>query len=402
MTSYRQFVGRALTVIALIAIVGLVILFVRQVTNLVVLVFTAWVLAVTLEVPVRLLQRLKLPRIAAVLISVVLLLLIGGAIVALVVPPFIKQADALLSGLPDAIRRAARNYSDLRAASSLAARLLPPVNVSDVNSLLQGDLTLFLPLFEGVQQAPVDLQNLAGQALPVLREIGSFIVSAFANLLLLVLLVLLLLMEPTVYYRAIVSLVPRRREERTVEILNMIRSNVTNWLGAMLLSTGMTTILFLIVLGVIVGLPNAFALSLLAGLATFVPTFGPAIALIPIAVVAAAAGINKFVLTVILYAAVGLVQDRFVTPAVMKSELDIPAAALVVFQLALATVIGPLGLLLAVPILAILVTLVRELYVFDGLDKRGLVPHIKTRRDGQLVVQDEPPEPAEPEAGQSQ
>jgi predicted PurR-regulated permease PerM len=399
MTSYRQFVGRALTVIALIVIVGLVILFVQRVTNLVVLVFTAWVIAVTLEVPVRLLQRLKLPRVAAVLICVLLLLLIGGALVALVVPPFIQQADALLSSLPDAIRGAAQNYSDLRAASSIAARLLPPVNPSDVDSLLKGDLTLFLPLFEGGQQAPVKFENLASQALPVLRQIGSFIVSALANLLLLVLLVLLLLMEPTVYYRAVVSLIPRKGEERTIEILNMIRRNLTSWLGAMLFSTGVTTILFLIVLGLIAGLPNAFALSLLAGLATFVPTFGPAIALIPIAVVAAAAGINKFVLTVILYAAVGLVQDRFVTPAVMKSELDIPAAALVVFQLALATIIGPLGLLLAVPILAILVTLVRELYVFDGLDKRGQVSHIKTQHDGRLARHDEPPEPAEPEAG---
>lgn len=399
MSDYRRFVGRTLTVIALILVVVLVILFVRQVTNLIVLIFTAWVIAVTLEVPIRLLQQLKLPRFAAVLISIVLLLLIGVAIIALVIPPFIEQADALLTGLPDAIRRAARNYGDLRAASSIAARLLPPVNVADVDALLRGDLTLFIPLFEGMSEAPVDFEDLAGQALPVLRQIGSTIASAVANLVLIALLVLLLLMEPTVYYRAIVSLVPRRREERTVEILNMIRSNVTNWLGAMLLSTGVTTVLFMLVLGLIVGLPNAFALSLLAGLATFIPTFGPVIALIPISVVAAAAGINKIVPTIILYAAVGIVQDRFITPAIMKSELDIPAAALVAFQLALATVIGPLGLLIAVPILAILITLVREMYVFDALDKRGLVPNIKTGRDGLLTTSDEPQESTDPEAG---
>ncbi len=387
MTDFQRYLRRALAAVLIVAIAGLIVFGVSRIANLLVLLFTAWVLAVTLEVPVRWLQRWKIPRTAAVLISILLVLLIGGAFIALVIPPFIEQADALISGLPDTILSATHNYVDLRRGSDLAARLLPPLNVKDVEAVLQGDLTLVLPLFEGGQNAPpIDIGGLAGNALPVLREIGSFIASSLANLFLIALLALLLLLDPVSFYRAIISMVPRHSEDRALDILNMVRHNITTWLGAMLLSMGVTTILFLIVLGLILNLPNALALSLLAGLATFVPTFGPTVALIPIAVIAAAAGWQKLILTVILYASVGLVQDRVITPAIMKSELDIPPAALVFSQLALAAIIGPLGLLLAVPILAILITLVRELYVFDSLGKRENVTDIVETHSGDLAL----------------
>lgn len=387
MTDFQRYLRRALAAVLIVALAGLIVFGISHITNLLVLLFTAWVLAVTLEVPVRWLQRGRIPRTAAVLISILLVLLIGGAFIALVIPPFIEQADSLISGLPDAILSATNNYVELRQESDLVARLLPPLNVADVEAILQGDLTLVLPLFEGGQNAPpIDIGGLAGNALPVLREIGSFIASSLANLFLIALLALLLLLDPVVFYRAIISMVPRRSEARAVNILNMVRRNITTWLGAMLISMGVTTVLFLIVLGLILNLPNALALSLLAGLATFVPTFGPTIALIPIAVIAAAAGWQKLILTVILYASVGLVQDRVITPAIMQSELDIPPAALVFSQLALAAIIGPLGLLLAVPILAILITMVRELYVFDSLGKRDDVTDVVEQRSGDLVL----------------
>lgn len=382
---YREFVRRAITVIFIVALVVLALLGIGQLINFVVLLFTGWVIAVTLEVPVRLLQRLKMPRIAAVLISILLLVLIGVLFIALVLPPFITQAESIINSLPGAIERGVENYDNLRSGSQMAAQILPAFTPADLEALLRGDAAIFSTVdATSIQQ--IDLANLANSALPVLGQIGNFVGSAIANLFLIALLALLLLLEPVVYYRALISLLPKKHEPRALEILNMVRQNVTTWLGAMLLSMAVTTILFLIVLGAILNLPNAMALSLLAGVATFVPTFGPTIALIPVAVVAGATGLNKLILTIILYAAVGLVQDRVITPAIMKSELDIPAAALVIFQLALAAAIGPLGLLLAVPILAIAVTLIRELFVFDMLHKRGDVAEIVTGPDGRLLI----------------
>lgn len=396
MITYREFTRRALTTIILIAIVALLLLGLKQVTNLVLLLFSAWVLAVTLEVPVHWLQQHRIPRLVAVLITIVGLLMLVTLIISVIVPPFVEQIDALLSGLPDFILNAVRNYSRLRISSSLATRVLPPINVQYVEEIVRGDLTQLFPLFSELGQSlsngTFDFEGLAGTALPVLRQIGSFLTSFIANLVLLLLLILLLLLEPVAYYRAFVSLMPVRYEARALEVINKVREKVISWLGAMLLSTGVTTGLYFVVLGMIQGLPNALALSVLAGVATFIPTFGPIIAIIPVMIVAAAEGLPKLIVTVILYAAVGAVQDRVVTPLVMKSELDIPAAGLVVFQLALATIIGPVGLLLAVPILAITITLVHELYVRDVLGKREKAAAIAVTAGGALALKAAPAE----------
>ncbi|MGF1506420.1 MAG: AI-2E family transporter, partial [Anaerolineae bacterium] len=78
--------------------------------------------------------------------------------------------------------------------------------------------------------------------------------------------------------------------------------------------------------------------------------------------------------------------DRLITPSVMKAQLNIPAAALLPFQLIAAIFFGFLGLLLAVPLLAILVTLIRELYVFDVRGKRGNLPEVSTGEGGAVYL----------------
>ena len=136
--TYREFVRRTLTVIILAAIVALLLLGLSRVMSFVVVLFTGWVIAVTLEVPVGWLQRLKIPRIAAVIIAILLLLLVGVLFIALVLPPFIEQIDAIINSLPGAIRSGVQNYANLRATSSLAARFLPAFTPADLDAL---DLT---------------------------------------------------------------------------------------------------------------------------------------------------------------------------------------------------------------------------------------------------------------------
>ena len=383
---YQEYIRRTVALVAIAVAAVLIVLGVLNIVPYLVIVFTGWVLAVTLEVPVRALQRLGLSRVLAVVIAILAVLVVGGLVIALVLPPFITQTGTLLNQLPDAIREGVDNYSQFRSESDITTRLLPPIDLQDLDRLLTGK--------EHAERLSDSLTQFASKALPVLGAIGNSIISGLANLLLIALVALLLLLDPIVYYGAIVSIVPKRAEARTLEIINMVRRNVVTWLVAMLASMGIATVLFIIVLGVILRLPNAFALSLFAGLATIVPTFGPLIAVVPIAIVASAEGLNKLILAVPLYAAVGLIQDRMITPAIMKNQLAIPAAALVVFQLILAAAIGPLGLLLAAPVLAVIITLVRELFVFGVLHKDGALPDVVAAEDGTLVLPAPPPDTA--------
>jgi hypothetical protein len=72
------------------------------------------------------------------------------------------------------------------------------------------------------------------------------------------------------------------------------------------------------------------------------------------------------------------------TPSIVKRELNIPAALIFIFQLIAAALFGFFGILLAVPLLATTITLVRELYVYDILGQRGVSVELENTSEGGL------------------
>ena len=77
-----------------------------------------------------------------------------------------------------------------------------------------------------------------------------------------------------------------------------------------------------------------------------------------------------------------------ITPSIVKAELEIPPGALMLFQLLITIAFGALGLLLAVPMLAVLVALVREVYSYDLLGLRNEQIALGTDHNGALVLLD--------------
>ena len=78
-----------------------------------------------------------------------------------------------------------------------------------------------------------------------------------------------------------------------------------------------------------------------------------------------------FALTVAgLYVAVQFVESYILAPLVDRKTIYLPPALTVLAQLAMALVAGLFGVALATPLLAVVVVLVRTLYVEDGLGDR--------------------------------
>ncbi len=67
------------------------------------------------------------------------------------------------------------------------------------------------------------------------------------------------------------------------------------------------------------------------------------------------------------YLVVQFLESNVITPQVVRAQLNIPAGFLMLFQLLITFALGALGLVLAVPILACLIVLVREVYSYDML-----------------------------------
>ena len=368
---HRIFTKRVLIVIGIFGVLALLVYTSLQIVPLLVIVFTAWVTAETLDIAVRYLKRRNLPHWLAIVITVLILLMAITLIMVIIIPPLVDEVSDLIGlarDLPAFVENQIASYQGLRASNDLIGRILPALP-QDIREVVPADS---------------DIDSLirnVNTALPVLTDIGAFIGTAIGKIILYLFLTVLLMLEPEIYYDVFVSLLPSRYEERAREIIAMMRKNIETWSGAILLSVGVTSLLYEIALGLILGLPDALAVSVIAGLMTIIPAVGNTIAIIPVILIAAPFGWTKLIAAVVMYATIGTIQDRVVTPAIMRTELNIPVAGLIIFQLLMVALIGPLGFLLAVPMLAILITLVREVYIYDVLGKKPEAEEIEPPDD---------------------
>jgi predicted PurR-regulated permease PerM len=80
------------------------------------------------------------------------------------------------------------------------------------------------------------------------------------------------------------------------------------------------------------------------------------------------------------YLVIQLAESNVITPTLVKAELNIPAGGLMIFQLLMTLAFGALGLLLAVPVFAGLIVLVREIYSYDLRGLRRCRQRWRSRR----------------------
>ena len=155
-------------------------------------------------------------------------------------------------------------------------------------------------------------------------------------------------------------------------MLAMVFVGVATWIGLTLL-----------------GLDEALALGVIAGVLAFVPTFGTLIAVI----LSVAVGIlqqpqNVGWIIVVTYA-ISLIQSQVISPLLVAGRINIPPIMVLLGQIIAAVFFGFLGILLAVPLTAILVVLVEEIYIKDVLGEREKDVSVQTDQPVQPLALDD-------------
>ena len=124
----------------------------------------------------------------------------------------------------------------------------------------------------------------------------------------------------------------------------------------MLLSMVLITILIAVGLS-IVGIPVALILALIAGMLKLIPNIGSLVAMIPGVLLALTIGTNTAVVVAIIYIVSQTIVSNIVTPLIQKKMINLPPALTLISQLIMGTLSGALGIILAVPLLAIAIIL---------------------------------------------
>lgn len=168
--------------------------------------------------------------------------------------------------------------------------------------------------------------------------------------------------EPSLYANGLVRLAPEAVRPRIRSALHDVADTLRHWLLATLfnmLSVGILTTAGLL----IIGIPAAVPLGVLAGIGEFVPYFGPIVTALPAIaagfVISPGHALSVFLLILILQQ----IQGNLITPLIMKKVVHLPPALTVLVQSLMAVLFGVLGLLLAVPALATAIVIVKETYV---------------------------------------
>jgi predicted PurR-regulated permease PerM len=310
------------------------------------LVFVSILIAVYLDaITDALARRLKVPRWAGLLCAVggSAAVLIGAGF--LILPPIIDQTQALVSALPENLGAAQRAVARL---SSLYP-LLRNSRLSDPNSGIVAELI-------------TDATNfLRGSLLPYLRAGGGLVIEAFS----VIVMGLYLARNPALYREGIVSLAAPRYRRAAAAILQDLGETLKAWVVGQLLD--MLVLMVLVALGLLLlGTPYWLAFGAMAGIAAIVPFFGTLVStILPALFVVGSGDWLKATLVLLLGVVVHLIEANLVNPLVMERKVSLPPVLTIASVLAAGTLFGLIGLVVAVPILA--VTMVVLKHVLHGL-----------------------------------
>src|SRR5690606_32098886 len=256
-----------------------------EIRNILLLLLTSIVLVVLITTPVRFLTRRGVDRRVATLVSL-LIIPTFFLVLTLTVLPLLATQFATLSRLVEAgIGRLQESWETLDAT--------PPQyflgwNYEIIGLAIPRDPFLeaaatFIESFqfdaELITQVANQIFNAFGQfGVTVIPVVGG-VASVFLNILILIFMSLYLLTDPKGHEDGLIRLLPIHYRQRGREILDRLDMAMRGWLESTLLAmvfVGVATWIGLTILG----LDEALALGVIAGLLAFVPTFGTLIAVI--------------------------------------------------------------------------------------------------------------------------
>lgn len=213
-------------------------------------------------------------------------------------------------------------------------------------------------VLERAQGLAPSAQTIVNAATTALAAVGG----ALSGLAIVLVGGLYLAAQPTLYAVGLLRLVPARAQKPAAETLDAISVSLRNWLkgqalGMLFVGVGTGLGLWL------VGVPAAWAIGLVAGLAEFVPYAGVIFAGVPAVVLAFGQDTSTGLWTLGVLVAVQQLQGNLVMPLLQNRMVDLPPAITIFGIIAAGILFGAAGVLLATPLTIVVLVLVRRLYL---------------------------------------
>jgi predicted PurR-regulated permease PerM len=321
--------------------------FVYEIWTIVLVLLLALLFAIVLSGPVNYLARRGLPKVLSVLG------VLGGFVLALwlasvaVIPVIQKQAEQFIRDLPTLL-------AQVQDLTINGVGISPQSVLEEGQAYLSSHVTL---------SSVLDVSRSITEA--VSWSLVAFIVTVY------------LVIHPTLLIDGFVSLFPAGRREKVRDVLGKMYHAVQKWFLGQLSAMVIIGVLTAVALSII-GLPYALLIGAFSGILAFIPLIGFVISIIPPVLLALAIDPVLIVWVVLSYIVIHQVEAHVIQPIVMSRAVTLHPVVVVSAILIMGSLFNLIGLLLAVPLVAALSVLVRELWIARmdriGTDSRAPTP----------------------------
>jgi predicted PurR-regulated permease PerM len=305
-----------------------------------ILIGLALFIAIGLEPAVSWLVRHGLRRWAAVVLVFLVMIAAVGGFLAAAIPVVVGQATTFAQHVPQYL-----------------------ATLQDHNSLI-GRLNTKFDIQQRLQQL------LSGQTSGVLNGVvgaGEAVLGVVGDALVVIVLTIYFVADLPRIREGLYRLVPHSRRPRVILLGDEIFAKVGGYvLGNLLISViaGLLTFIWLEIFGV----PYALLLAILVAVLDLVPVVGSTVAGILVALVALTVSLPVALATIGFFVLYRFAEDYILVPKIIGGVLKVPALITVVAVLLGGVLLGIIGALVAIPVAAALLLILREV-IYPRLDQ---------------------------------
>jgi predicted PurR-regulated permease PerM len=317
--------------IVFVLLLILSVLFVYKIREMLLELFVAILITTTLNPIVNKLSKRMIPRVLAIVVVYLLMFGVLGVTIASLIPAVIDQSSKFVSGIPIYVER----------------------------------LGIFGPYSEQILSQVISMvSSFPGQ-------LARFTLTAFTNvfsLLAIFIFAFYLLLYRDKLYGQLEYLLGEEKAKSINKFALILEKKLGGW------ARGQLMLMFIIFLTtyvglLILGIPYALPLAILAGLLEIVPYIGPIISAIPAVIIALSISPFLGISTVILYILVQQLENYLIVPKVMQKSVGVnPIVTLLALSIGL-RLAGIVGVLLSIPIVVALQVFLTEYFTAKNLNE---------------------------------
>lgn len=316
---------------------------VGELSTIIMYVVAALFVALGLDPVVRWLERKGLKRSLGIGVVFGGFVLVIGGLLGIIIPMIANQVSLLI-----------------RSAPTLFRDITHQQWFVDVNKQFGQfiDFDGLLKMGQDLVSRPENWAQVAGGV----WQAGIGIANGLTAALIVLILTLYFLASLRVIKRAFYSLVPRSGRSKVIDITEQVTKSVGGYISGMVVLAFINSVLGFVMM-TIVGVPFAGLVAVGVFLLALIPLIGSVLATVLVSIVALFDSPTTALIAAAYYLIYMQIESYLLTPRVMNRVVSVPGSLVVIGALAGGTLLGLLGALISIPVTAMVLMIIKQVWV---------------------------------------